>query len=639
MSTGRSLALAGLRANWAAMAGTGLTIALASMLVTVSGVLVESGLRQSAGAGGMLIPLASSFAGTAMVLVVLVVAATTTLALRRRRREFALLSAVGATRGQVRRMISTEILLISAVASPVGAVPGLLLARALDPALKRAGIVGADFVSTLSPWPLLAAVLVVVPTALVASRLAARETVRLAPTAAIRDSATETASVGPVRRITAGVAAVAGLVMASTPLILPGTAGSVLAGSSAFLLVGSAALAGPLLVEFSFSRVANVGAGLAGAPVRLAPVRLALGNLRGFSRRLTTVVVPLALLLAVGTTQTTVDRVIHQAATSQLRAAIGTSLVTTSESGLTEQQLTTLRDIHGVDGVVPLADVPAQVRTDDDDLPDSLVWESTQLRIVPPDVDPTSFDPQVSRGSLSDLTARDTVAISSDAAFDTGKSLDDHLRVRLGRHETSLRIVAVYKRGLGVSDQIIGPRTASALGADPIVSAALLEVASGPSEVSSVLARAAAPGVDTVTSAEYVASVTSPDAASQHLSTLLTLLLLVFVGLGSINALVLITMGRGQELRLLHQGGATSRQLVAMAGVESVATAFAAWAIGTAAVVPGVMGMSFGLLGFGLPAIDLPAYAALSGTVIALAVTATVVPAIRTVRTATRIAH
>jgi putative ABC transport system permease protein len=634
MSAGRKLAVTALRAHWPAMTGTGLVIALAATLVTLTGVLVESGLREPAGTGGFLITLASSFAGTALVLVVLVVAATATLALRRRRRKFALLSAVGATKAQVRRMISLEVLLISAVAAPLGAVPGLLLARALDPTLRRSGVVDADFVSTLSPLPVLAAVLVVVPTALVASRLAARETVRVPATAAIRDSATETAPVGTVRRVSAAIAAVAGLVMAFTPLVMPGTAGSALAASSAFLLIGAAALAGPILVEWAFGRTAELGAGVAGAPARLA-----LGNLRGFSRRLTTVVVPLALLLAVGTTQTTVDRVIQDAATSQLRAAIGTELVATSDRGLTPHQLSTLRAVQGVSGVVPLADVPAQVRTDDEDLPDALVWESTALRVVPPAVAPTSFDPEVTRGDLSELSAARTVAISSDAAFETGKSAGDRIRVRVGDREATLRVVAVYDRGLGVGDQLIGPRTVEALRGDPVVSTALVDVAGGAGDAAQVLSRLSADHVDAMTSAAYVESASSPDAASQHLSTLLTLLLLVFVGLGSVNALVLLTAGRRQELRLLHQGGATSRQLVAMAGIESVATGLAAWLIGTAAVLPGVVGMSSGLLGFGLPHLDLTAYLALSAAVVALAVTATLAPAIGTVRAAIRVAH
>jgi putative ABC transport system permease protein len=632
MSAGRRLAVAALRAHWPAMTGTGVVIALASTMVALTGVLAESGLRDPA--GGMLVTLASSFAGTAMVLVVLVVAATATLALRRRRREFALLSAVGATRAQVRQMISIEILLISAVAAPIGAVPGLLLARSLDPSLRRAGIVDADFVSTLSAWPVLAAVLLVVPTALVASRLAARETTRLAPTAAIRDSAAETAPVGTVRRIAAVLTAVAGLTMAFTPVVLPGTAGSALAASSAFLLIGAAALAGPLLVEWTFGRAADLGGGRGGAPTRLA-----LGNLRGFSRRLTTVVVPLALLLAVGTTQTTVDRVVQDASTSQLQAAIGTDLVATSGSGLTDRQLTTLRDVPGVDGVVPLADVAAQIRTDGEDLPESLVWEAGGLRVVPSDVDPAIFDPDVTDGSLAALKDDGTVAISSDAVFETGKDVGDRLPVRVDGREAGLRIVAVYDRGLGVGDELVGERTASSLGAEPVVGTALIDVAGGPAEASAVLARSTSAGLDVLTSADYVDSVTSPDAASQHLSTLLTLFLLVFVGLGSINALVLITAGRRQELRLLHQSGATARQLVAMTGVESAATALAAWAIGTAAVLPGVIGMSSGLLGPGLPTMDVPAYAALTGVVIAVAVAATVVPAVRTVREATRIAH
>lgn len=632
MSAGRRLAVTALRAHWPTMTGTGLVIALAATLVTLTGVLVESGLRAPAGSGGLLITLASSFAGTALVLVVLVVSATATLALRRRRREFALLTAVGATRAQVRQAISIEILLISAVAAPLGAIPGLLLARALDPELRRSGVVDADFVSTLSPLPVLAAVAIVVPTALLASRLAARETVRLSPTEAIRDSATETAPTGTVRRVSAVVTAIGGLFAAFTPLFLPGTAGSALAASSAFLLIGSAALAGPLLVEWAFGRTAVLGAQTTGAPARLA-----LGNLRGFSRRLTSVVVPLALLLAVGTTQTTVDRVIQDASTSQLRAAIGTELVATSDRGLTDAQLTTMREAPGVAGVVPIGDVPADVRTDDDGLPASLAWEATALRVVPPTVSPADFDPGVTSGSLADLRTRGSVAISSDTAFDTGKSSGDQIRVRVGDHSAALRVVAVYDRGLGIGDQLIGPATARALGATPSISTALVDLTSGSTATAAALARST--DVDVTSAAAYADATTSPDAASQHLSTLLTLLLLIFVGLGSINALVLITIGRRQELRLLWQGGATSRQLIGMTGVESLTTGLAAWAIGTAAVLPGVVGMSSGLLGFGVPHIDLSAYLALSITVVGLAVTATLAPAVGTIRAATHVAH
>lgn len=628
----RGLALSGLRAHGASMAGTGLVVALAAALVSMIGVLAESGLRADGTDGGMLVAVASSFAGTALIVVVIVVSATSTLALRRRRRELALLRAVGGTRRQVRQLISTEMLTLSAVAASVGAVPGLFAASLLEPTLRAAGVVGDDFAVRLSPLPALSAIVLLVPTVLMASRLAARESVRLDPTAAIRTSQAETTPVGSVRRTAAAVSAALGVVIAFTPLVIPGTAGSALAASSAFCLIGSAALAGPLLVGWAFARTARLGH-------RRGPVvRLALGNLRGFSRRLTTVVVPMVLILAVATTQTTVDRVIGTAASEQLAAAIGTELVATSPDGLTDEQLAAIADAPGVSAVAPIGAVPGQVRTDDE-LPASLAWEATQIRVVPPAVAPGVFDPSVNRGDLAALADVDTVAISSDAAFDTAAGLGDHVDLRLDGSAVSARVVAIYDRGLGVGDYLVGPSTASAHGLDSGPSTALIATSSPDTgEVGAAASRSAGPGALIVTTGEFVDRSTSPDAAAQRLSSILTLVLLVFVSVGAVNSLVLITTGRRHELRLLHRGGATRRQLVAMLMVESVITGVLAWLVGTVVVVPGVMGMNLGLLGPGIPLIDVPSYLAASVAVIVLTVGSTAVASRRTVRAATTLA-
>ncbi|WP_182525232.1 FtsX-like permease family protein [Nocardioides dongkuii] len=619
--TPRRLALAGARAHWAATAGTALVVALAAAMTALTGALLESGLRVPDGEGGPLVAVASSFAGTALVLVVIVVAATTTLALRRRRREFALLRAVGATRGQVRRLVATELLVLAAVAAPLGAVPGLLLAGSLDSVLVEAGVVPAGYTSALSPLPVLGAVLLVVPTTLLAGWLAARESVRTAPTEAIRESATEAAPVGRVRRAAAVLTAVAGLVAAFTPLFVPGTIGGATAATSAFLLIGAAAFAGPVLVEWAFGHAARAASDRRGAPTRLA-----LGNMRGFSRRLTTVVVPLALVLAVGTTQGTVDHAVQRAATEQLDAALGTRLVATSATALDTDDLAALSEEAGVTGVVALGEAPAQVRTDDDDgLPDSLVWETTTLRSVPPTVDPAVLDPGITEGSLAGLAGADTVAISTDTAFETGRGLGDDLHARLDGTDVALEVTAIYDRGLGLGDVLVGPATLAAHEVTPTVHLALVET-DGPAEVDG-----------TVPTARYVADATSVDAASQRLSSLLTLILLLFVGLGSLNALVLVTAGRRDELRLLHRTGATGRQLLTMTTVEAVVTGVTAWAIGTVAVLPAVVGVSVGLLGAGVPVVDLPTYGALSGAVIVLTVAATALTASRTVRAATRV--
>jgi putative ABC transport system permease protein len=627
-----SIASSGARAHRGALAGTALVLATAGALLSMIGVLMESGLRAGTSAssttdGGALTALASSFAGTALVVVMIVVAATVSLVLRGRRREFALLRTVGATHRQVRRLISLEVLLVALVAVPLGAVPGLLLARLLDPALVDAGVVAAGFTPSLSPLPVLAAIALLVPTALLAGRLAARETVRISPTEAVRQSAVEASQLGRPRRIAAAVIALAGLATAFTPLVVPGTIGSASAATSAFLLIGAVALAGPLLVARTFDHTARLR-----RPSTGAASRLALANVRGFSRRLTTIIVPLALVVATGTIQTSVDRAISGAATEQLGAAIGSDLVVTG-NGLSTDQVASLASVPGVTRVTPIADVPAQVRTDQDDLPDSLVWESAALRVVPSDVPAATFDPDVVHGSLAGLDRPDTVAISSDAAFEMGIGTGDSLDLRYGGAEHQASVVAVFDRGLGVGGYLVGPETMAAHDVEAEAGTVLVDTPAG--DEAAATAAIQDLGLSVTSADEYAESATSADAATQHLSTLLLLMLLIFVGLGAANTLVLTTAGRRGELALLHRTGTTRRQLLTMTAVESLLTGLAAWVIGTLAVVPAVFGVTFGLLGPGLPAVDLVTYGALSAAVIALAMGATLATAARTVRSAT----
>ena len=104
------------------------------------------------------------------------------------------------------------------------------------------------------------------------------------------------------------------------------------------------------------------------------------------------------------------------------------------------------------------------------------------------------------------------------------------------------------------------------------------------------------------------------------------------MALGAANTLVLTTAGRRRELALLHRTGATPRQLVAMVLLESLATGTAAWLIGAVTVLPGVLGVSIGLLGATAPVVHPVTVAALSCTVIALPLLASVPTGVRVVR-------
>lgn len=634
MSTVWQLAASGVRAHRGAYAGTALVLAVASAVLAVTGVLFESGLRtQSAGdptSGGLLMALASSYAGTALVVVVMVVAATVSLVLRGRRRELALLRAVGATPAQVRRAVTLEVAVVSLVAAPLGALAGLAGARLLDPLLVRAGMVPPDFASAVSPLPVLVAVVLIAGTAVPVGRLGAREAARTAPTAALTGSAVEASEVGRGRRVAALALTLAGLVAASSSLWIPGTMGSATASLSAFLLVGAAAFAGPVLVGWLFDRVARLHP-TAGGPAAMLAVR----NVRGFSRRLATVVVPLALVVATATVQTSVNSALTTAVEQETTAAIAADLVVVPQDAPSPDLAAHIAGTPGVAAAVPLATVPAQVRTDDDDLAGALAWEAAALRVVPADLSGT-LDADVVEGDLAALTAPDTVAVSSDTAFQTGAGVGETLTLRLGDDTVDAMVVAVFSRGLGVGALLTGPATAEAHGLPVVPDTVLVDAAPG-AAADDVTAAIAALGATATDVAGYVTAMTRSTGGENDISTALLLLLLVVVAVGAVSTLALTTAARRDELALLHRTGSTRRQLMAMTTVEALVTGLTAWALGTVAVVPAVIGVSAGLLD-GPPVLDLVPYAAVSVGVVVLALVATAVAANRATRWATSVA-
>jgi putative ABC transport system permease protein len=460
MSAVWSSARSAVRAHRSALAGSALVVALAAALLTATGAWVEAGVRAAAASAdpeaSTLIAVASSFAGTAVLIALFVVASTFAGALRPRAREFALLRAVGATTGQVRQIVTAEVLLVFAVAAPVGALPGLLLAPLLGGPLTAGGVLAPDFRMTPSPWPVLATLVLLLPTAVGAARMAGRESARLSPAGAVRGSAVEPTGLSRGRTTAAAVLAAAGLGTALVPFVLPGLLGSAAATVSAFLLIVAAALVGPVLLGW----VARRGLGLRD---RGAVGILALTNARGFSRRLTGAVVPLMLLLALGTVQSGVNVAVLDAAERQVDEALHADLVLTGDPAALER----VAALPGVSAQITTVRT-AQVRVDqdDEDLPflDGLSWESAGLRTVPTDGD--LVDPDVRRGSLADLAAVGTVAVSQEAAFGGTASVGDPVEVRVAGRTSTLTVVAVYERGLGLGDYLVGEATADRLGGE-----------------------------------------------------------------------------------------------------------------------------------------------------------------------------
>jgi putative ABC transport system permease protein len=613
------------------MAGSALVVALAAALLTATGAWVEAGIRLAAGSddpeASLLVTVASSFAGTAVLIALLVVASTFAGALRPRAREFALLRAVGATTRQVRQLVTAEVLLVFAVAAPLGALPGLLLAPLVAGALESGGIVPEGFTTTVSPWPVLATLALLVPTALLGARLAGRESARLSPASAVQRSAVEPAGISAVRRTTALVLVAGGLAVAFVPFLAPGLLGTAAATTSAFLLIIAAALLGPLLVRWAAVR----GLSLLGPRSRAVPT-LALANARGFSRRLTGAVVPLALLLALGTVQSGVSSAVVDAAEQQVQDALTADLVVQGPDGVTAVQAAEVAAAPGVAEVARTTLVPAQVRVDeeDEDLPflDGLSWEATALRTVP--VQGDLVDPGVRSGSLADLAAEGTIAVSSEAALGStgvGRPVD----VRVGGEERTFTVVAVYERGLGLGDYLVGDTSgvASGAAADDATGATLLVRTGTPGDTPAARVAAEDAGLTATDVDGYARSVREAAAGEQGLSTALLLALLAFVAVAAANTLVSLVTSRRGELALLGRTGATRRQLLRMVGVESALTTATAVLVGVASVLPALLGVGQGLLGVPVPVVDPVVVGSLVAVVVVIGLTLPVAAAVR----------
>src|SRR6478735_7115001 len=115
-----------------------------------------------------MIPVTAAFGGLAMFIAIFVVAGTLGLSIQQREREIALMRAVAATPGQIRRMIAWEAAIVGLVGSVAGIWPGALLGRALADGLVRHGIAPDNFVVTADWMPAAGAVLAGVLTALLA---------------------------------------------------------------------------------------------------------------------------------------------------------------------------------------------------------------------------------------------------------------------------------------------------------------------------------------------------------------------------------------------------------------------------------------------------------------------------------------
>ncbi|MFF5296407.1 ABC transporter permease [Paractinoplanes globisporus] len=179
---------------------------------------------------------------------VFVVASTCALSAAQRRREIGLLRAVGATPGQVRRMMYAETLVIAVLAALAGLPIGALTAPLLAGPFVDAGLEPAGFTGTVQPLALAGAFLLGVVVALAGVAVVARRASRAPALDALRDAAVEWRAMTLLRWIAGVAAAVGGVVLLARLSAMSITVRSTAGLGGAMLLLTAAALLAPVVI-------------------------------------------------------------------------------------------------------------------------------------------------------------------------------------------------------------------------------------------------------------------------------------------------------------------------------------------------------------------------------------------------------
>ncbi|GAA3398906.1 ABC transporter permease [Cryptosporangium minutisporangium] len=545
--------------------------------------------------------LSLAFGGSMVLVIMVVVASTLALSVRQRLRELALLRAIGATPKQVLGMIAAETMVVGALGAVLGVIPGIGLSFLIRETFARLGAVPADFALSISPLPLLVAVVLCLIGARLGGWIAARRAAKLKPVDALGEAALEPPKLGWFR-VTVGVLLIpAALAMALVlPLRLPGEGAVESAAFSAFLLVLAVALLGPRLLGGAVTVLGpwlNRRSGVSGF--------LASANAHANSRRLAAATTPLIMGITLAAGQlfsgTTASAAAQDQAADGLRADY---VVTSSSAGVSPEVADVLRTVPGVSAVTPV------VRTQT--LATFGSRDSPQLRAYPAqgvvgDRLGETMDLAVLDGDIAELRGN-TVALSRIAAGTLQVALGDTVELHLG-DGTPIEptVVALYERGLGLGDVTLPHDVVLDHTTDRLDFAMLVAAAAG-TDVGALgdTLRAAVRHLPTVSVDDresFVAAQHDEVAGESAVGLVLNAVLLGYLAIAVVNTLVMATAARFREFALLQLVGATRGQVRAMMRGETRIIVVAAVLLGTLAAIPSLIGTSLGLTRTVLPSV------------------------------------
>ncbi len=496
-----------------------------------------------------------------------------------RQRENALLRAIGASRGQVTRVLFVEAIVVGLVGGLLGFVGGVGLATAIIKILTATGFGPSDTALTIKPWVLVVSVIVGVAVTLICAIAPAIRSGRVPPLAAMRDVAVDRSAVSR-RRLVAGAVLLTGA-LACTVLGVSGDAiwlGPGVAGLFAALVVLGPLLAAPVsrLVTKPLTAMRGVSGEIAGRNAATSPKRTALtaGALA----------IGLALLVGVSTLGSSIKTSIREAIGEQFTGDFTVSTSDQGFGGLPETLTDELNALPEVSNAVGIGIGPIQLIEEGQPV-------GKQVLTVDPERAASLFDLPFSAGGWEELD-ENSILLSDKKADRDGLTIGDTVRVVFVNEETrDLTLVGTFERddfsNIIVSRDLFDGRTGDIFIVQVLI-ASSPGLSSGEAEAAIRTVTDNYPTGKLETRAEFIDSQSSQ--VDGFLNFIYALLLMsVFIAvLGIVITLLLAVYERRRELGLVRAIGMTRPQVRSSIRWEAVITGVLGALMGT------VLGLTLG---------------------------------------------
>jgi putative ABC transport system permease protein len=548
-------------------------------------------------------------------------ASTVALAVAERARTWALLRAVGATPGQVRRMVTAELAVLGALAGLAGYLPGTWLASLTVRGFASHQFIPASVRPWASPVEILPAAAAAIVIAELSGFLAALRASRVRPAVALGEAAAERRHPGPLRLILGTVALAIGVSITVSVLRHSGsTQQGSLASEALLAFLAAAAFLAPYLIAPAERALRFPLRALGGTPGRLAGAEL-----RARSRRMgaaaVAIALPVAFLGVVILSNATIGHVAAAQSSQRLAAA---AVASAPGPGLAPAAAAAIGRQPGVTAAVGLS--PTTFYLDEDGYPGSTTAEA-----VTPGPLADVLRLAVTAGGFQRFGPGD-IALSQSAvagtSFHVGQAITGYLA---DGTPYRAKLTAIYSRSLGFADALI-PWGAG--GGGHLGTATLAQVLIGTSPGTSgatlaarIASRSASyPGLQAASRGVVNAQYAQQAAEDTYIDNLLLSIIGLLVSVALVNTLVVATVHRRHEISLLRRVGATAGQLAAAAAWQAAGLTLIGVVLGIAALAATVTTLSEVATGSPVPYVPWPSVAVILGVIALLAGLAILLP-------------